>query len=84
MNAIKIDATIDEAIARAVPAFRPLLGRRVELIALDAAPAPAPRPKLTVDELLAARVELPPGVGPISLEDMERAIAEGALGHEVL
>ena len=37
-------------------------------------------PKLTVDELLASRIKLPPGVGPLSLEDMERAIAEGALG----
>ncbi len=85
MNAIRVDTTIDEMLARAVPALRPLLGRRVELIALDEAPAgPAPRPRLTVDELLASRVELPAGVGPISLDDMERAIVEGALGHEVL
>ena len=85
MNAIRVDTTIDETLARAVPALRPLLGRRVELIALDEAPATgAPRPRLTVDELLASRVELPAGVGPISLDDMERAIVEGALGHEIL
>lgn len=84
MNAIRVDTTIDEMLARAVPALRPLLGRRVELIALDEAPAaPAPRPRLTVDELLASRIDLPAGVGPISLDDMERAIVEGALGHEV-
>ena len=83
MNAIKVDTTIDEAVARAIPALRPLLGKHVELIALEAAPAPAPAPerKLTVDELLASRIKLPPGVGPLSLEDMERAIAEGALGR---
>jgi hypothetical protein len=81
MNAIKIDTTIDEAVARAIPALRPLLGKHVELIALDAAPAPAPERKLTVDELLASRIKLPAGVGPLSLEDMERAIAEGALGR---
>jgi hypothetical protein len=81
MNAIKIDTTIDEAVARAIPALRPLLGKHVELIALDAAPAPTPEPKLTVDELLASRIKLAPGVGPLSLEDMERAIAEGALGR---
>jgi hypothetical protein len=77
MNAIRIDTTIDEAVARAIPALRPLLGRHMELIALDAAP-PQER-KLTVDELLAARVELPAGSGSVSLEDMERAIVEGAL-----
>jgi hypothetical protein len=37
--------------------------------------------KLTVDELLAARLTPPPGVGPVSLEDMDRAITEGAAGR---
>ena len=81
MNAIKVDTTIDEAVARAIPALRPLLGKHVEIIALEAAPAPAPERKLSVDELLASRIKLPSGVGPLSLEDMERAIAEGALGR---
>jgi hypothetical protein len=36
---------------------------------------------LSVDELLAARLSPPPGVGPVSLQDMERAIAEGASGR---
>lgn len=81
MKAIKIDTTIDEAVARALPALRPLLGKRVELIALDAASAPGSDRTLTADELLASRIKLPPGIGPLSLEDMERAIAEGALGR---
>ncbi len=81
MNAIKVDTTIDEAVARAIPAPRPLLGRHVELIALDAASPPTPERNLSVDELLVSRVKLPPGVGPVSLEDMDRAIAEGALGR---
>ena len=34
---------------------------------------------LTVDEFLAARLTPPPGVGPMSLEDMDRAVAEGAI-----
>ncbi len=72
MNAIRIDTTIDEAVARAIPALRPLLGKHVELIALDAAPTPAPERKLSVDELLATRIKLPPGIGPLSLEDTER------------
>ncbi|WP_433926471.1 hypothetical protein AB3662_26485 [Sorangium cellulosum] len=81
MNAIKVETTIDEAVARAIPALRPLLGKHVELIALDAASAQAPEHRLTVDELLASRIKLPPGAGPLSQEDIERAIAEGALGR---
>jgi hypothetical protein len=36
---------------------------------------------LTVDELLAAGIKPPPGVEPVSLEDMERAIDQGASGR---
>ena len=35
---------------------------------------------ISVDELLAARLTPPPGGGPVSLQDMDRAIAEGASG----
>ena len=79
MKAIKVETTVDEATARAIPALRPLLGKRVELIALqtggDAAIAPK---RLTLDELLATRLTRPPGVGPVTLEDMEKAIEKGA------
>jgi hypothetical protein len=37
--------------------------------------------KLTLAELLAARLTPLPGVGPVTLDDMERAIAEGASGR---
>ena len=36
---------------------------------------------LSVDEFLAARLTPPPGVGPVTLQDMDRAIAEGAIGR---
>jgi len=36
---------------------------------------------LSLDEFLAARLTPPAGVGPVSLQDMERAIAEGASGR---
>jgi hypothetical protein len=42
----------------------------------------ASRPhRLSVDELLASRLSPPPGVGSVSLADIENAIAEGALGR---
>lgn len=39
---------------------------------------------LTVDEFLDARITLPAGTSPVSLEDMERAIAEGGVFPIVL
>ena len=81
MNAIKIETTIDEAAAAALPALRPLLGQKVELIALSTAGPTAPNERtLSLDELLAHRIVPPPTVGPVSLDDMERAIARGARG----
>jgi len=88
MHAIKIEKTIDEATANAIPELRPLLGKRVQLIARDAehdrpAPAEAARRKLTFEELLAARIVAPPGTPPLTDRDIEEAIIEGALDGNV-
>jgi hypothetical protein len=37
--------------------------------------------KLSIEEFLAARLSPLPGVGPVTLGDMERAVAEGAGGR---
>jgi len=81
MNAIKVATTIDERLVEAVPELRPLLGQRVELTARQQEGAARPATGLTVDEFFAARLARPAGVGPVSLVDMERAIAESASGH---
>ena len=78
MNAIKVETTVDEATALAIPALRPLLGKRVELIALQSETEPVPQRKHTLDELLAERLSPPSGIGPVSIEDMEKAIEAGA------
>lgn len=82
MKAIKVETTVDEATALAIPALRPLLGQRVELIALqtEGEPTPAPPRRLTLDELLAARLTPRAGVSPTSFADMEKAIERGATG----
>ena len=76
---------IDEILAtiRRLPLQERL--RLIERAANEAAedtPKPAavaaPEPKLSVNEVLAARLTPPPGVGPVTLQDMDRAIAEGA------
>ena len=72
-------------------------GERVEQRPLDAwsgppAPSATLKPKavaergrtLSVDERLEARLTLPPGVGPVSLPGMDRAITEGARVVEAL
>ena len=85
MQAIKVETTVDEATANAIPALRPLLGKRVELIALqaEAEPAEAPARKLTVEELFAAAVKPQPGTPPLTDNDIERAIIAGALRGNV-
>ena len=46
----------------------------MELIALENTHSPAPRRKLTVDELPASRIEVPMGIGPASLGNIQHAI----------
>jgi hypothetical protein len=86
MNAIKVETTVDEATARAIPALRPLWGQRVELIALQTErqqPVEAPRRRLTVEELFAGAVKPPSGTPPLTEEDIRRAIIEGAVRGNV-
>ena len=59
-----------------------LLERAANEVAEDT-PRPAsvaPSSKPTVDDLLAARLTPAAGIGPVSVEDMDQAIAKGALG----
>ena len=50
-----------------------------EVIVLRVEPGDRPsRRKLTMDELLSTKLVPPPGVGPVTLADMEKAIADGA------
>jgi hypothetical protein len=82
-NAIKVDTMVDQALAQAVPALRPLIGKRVELIAIEAESAQARMRKLTLDELLEQRIDAPPGSRPLTEDDIRRAIIEGALNGNV-
>ena len=83
MNAIRFETTVDEAVAGAMPKLRPMLGQRVEVIALEASPPSTSRSPTTLDDFLAHRLKRPDEVAPVTLEDMEQAIARGALGGDV-
>jgi hypothetical protein len=81
MNAIKFETTVDEATARAMPALRPMLGKRVEVIAMQSEEEDRETSghELTLQALLERRVDCPPGAAPLSDEDIQRAIVQGAL-----
>jgi hypothetical protein len=79
---------LDEILATIRQLPLPERLRLIERAAIEAAedtPKPAPvvdRGRgLSVEEFLAARLTPPPGVGPVSLQDMEHAIAKGASGR---
>lgn len=58
---------------------------RASLEAAEDSPKPSVvavgKRRISLDEFLATRLTPPPGVGTVSLEDMDRAIAEGAIGR---
>lgn len=84
MNAIKLKKTVDQAMADALPELRPLLGRRIELIALDSNDEPKRRTGYTIDDFLTHhRLRRPAEVAPLSLDDIEDAIARGARDEDL-
>ncbi|MEM8964064.1 MAG: hypothetical protein AAGD38_21445 [Acidobacteriota bacterium] len=52
MNAIKFETTVDEEVAGVLPRLRPMLGRRVELIALESASPVREERSLTLEQFL--------------------------------
>ncbi|MEO5343745.1 MAG: hypothetical protein H7842_10490 [Gammaproteobacteria bacterium SHHR-1] len=80
-QSIQFETVINEHIARDIPEIAPLLGHRVQLIALDMGQpnAPVQSKKLTFEEYLATRPKWPKDRPPITLEEMEEAIVKGAL-----
>ena len=45
MEALRINAIINQAVIAAIPALRPLLGHNVEMIALDLGPQTSGQPE---------------------------------------
>jgi hypothetical protein len=81
-------SAVDEILAtiRRLPLPERLrLIERAKLEAAEDTPKPAAvverDRRLSLDEFLGARLTPPPGVEPVSLEDMARAVAEGAVGR---
>lgn len=93
-QAIQITTQVDQVIVRAIPALEPLLGHQIQMIALDLeSPAPSGgagwtqnepekgvlETKITLEEFLATRPPWPKDRPPLTLEQIERGIIEGAI-----
>lgn len=77
MNAIELDLTVDEEVAKAVPGLRPLLGHKVAITAVSVVKRPE-APRLTVDEFFSQRSPRPAEIASVTVDDMDRAVAAGA------
>jgi hypothetical protein len=96
-KALQIQTQVDQALVDAIPAFKPLLGHRVQMIALDleqsqgaATPRDVgpsqevgaeaqPQGKISFEEFLATRPAWPEDRPPLTLEEMEQGIIQGAI-----
>ncbi len=78
---VRVRVAKDQELRLTLPSDFPL--GEAEVIVLEAPRVDEVKEtrKLTVDDLLAAKLTRPPGVGPVTLGDMERAIVEGASGR---
>ena len=81
MDAVRVNTLVDNGIVTVIPALRPFLGRKVELIALEAEPRlkQQENTSMSLDEFIATRPKWPADRPPITLEEMDQAIARGAL-----
>jgi hypothetical protein len=79
MNANRFRKTVDGPTLAVLPELRPFSGQTVDVIVLEAG-APGSAPRQTFDAFLAGRTPWPTGRQPVSLEEMDAAIAAGASG----
>lgn len=77
---LEIQTMVEQALVDVVPALQPLLGHRVQMFAFDlelSSPVTSGR-KISFEEFLATRPAWPKDRPPVSLEEMEKAIIQGA------
>ena len=79
-QAVQIQTIINEAMVNDIPDLQPLLGHRVQMIALDLEPTEVDQEKkISFEQFLATRPKWPKGKPPVTLEEMEEAIIQGAV-----
>ena len=80
-QALQTETLVDQAVINAIPALQPLLGHRIEIIAIDKGQNTTDRieAKLSFEEFLKSRLEWPKDRPPVTLDEMDEAIVQGAL-----
>ena len=80
-QAVQIQTIINEEMVKDMPDLQPLLGHRVQMIALDleSTEVDQEEQKISFDQFLATRPEWPKDKPPVTLEEMEEAIIQGAV-----
>ncbi len=80
-QALQTEVRVDQSLINAIPALQPLSGHWVEIVAIDKGKyiAEGIENKLSFEEFLKSRPKWPADRPPISLQEMEEAIAQGAL-----
>lgn len=80
-QAIQVHTLVDQAVVNAIPHLKPLLGHRIQMIALDLGQPDTEQAekKITFEEFLASRPAWPKDRPLVTLEEMEAAILQGAL-----
>ena len=80
-QAVQIQTIINEAMVNDIPDLQPLLGHRVQMIALDLEPTEVDHEeqKISFEQFLATRPEWPKDKPPVTLDEMEEAIIQGAI-----
>jgi hypothetical protein len=69
--------TADHEVRVVLPSDFPT-GTAEVIVVIGRRSSTSPRAHVSVDELIAGRLTPPPGTPPVTLADMERAIADGA------
>lgn len=80
-QAMRIETVVSDALVRDLPQLQPLLGHRIQVIALDLGRDEADAGSISFEQFLATRPQWPEDRPAITLEEMEAGIVQGALNH---
>jgi hypothetical protein len=80
-QALQIYTVVDQSVVDVIPGLQPLLGHQVQVIAIDLGQPDSDKSenKITFEQFLVTRPTWPKDRPPLTLEEMEEAIIQGAL-----
>ncbi len=79
MKTLCIHTVVDKRLIKSLPALQPMTGRLIELVVRPIETGDPKKPVVSFDELMQHRLSRPKHIEPVSLEQMARAIEDGAV-----